>query len=141
MTRAIYVESSALVRLLIEGDAALGAQLAGAPSRTASALTMLETARAISRKRRDRSLSLAEARAAERRLALFERRLDVLDITADVLRVARQELPVEPVRSLDAIHLASIRLIDEEEPGGLDVASCDERVRDNASALGFRVVP
>ncbi len=141
MSRPIYVESSALVRLLLEGDAALAAEIAAAPSRAASALTVLETARAISRKRRDRSLSAADARAAERRLAVFERRLDVLDITADVLRMARQDFPIEPVRALDAVHLASIRLIDAEEPHGLDVASCDARVRENAVALGLRVVP
>ena len=141
MSRPIYVESSALVRLLLEGDAALAARIAAAPSRAASALTLLETARAIARKRREGELSVSDARVAERRLARFERRLDVLEITADVLRIARQEFPIEPVRSLDAIHLASIRIIDEEEPEGLDVASCDDRVRDNAVELGFGVLP
>lgn len=41
---------------------------------------------------------------------------------------------------LDAFHLASIRVLDAEF-GGLEVASCDERVRRNAAALGFAVIP
>jgi hypothetical protein len=46
----------------------------------------------------------------------------------------------EPVRSLDAIHLASLRALDHEL-GGFEVASCDDRVRRNAIALGFAVAP
>jgi len=57
-----------------------------------------------------------------------------------VLRRAREELPEEPVRSLDAIHLACLRVLDDEL-GGFEVASCDDRVRRNATALGFAVVP
>jgi hypothetical protein len=41
---------------------------------------------------------------------------------------------------LDAIHLASLRILDDEL-GGFDVASCDDRMRRNAAALGFAVVP
>lgn len=58
----------------------------------------------------------------------------------EALRRARGEFPVEPIRSLDAIHLASVRVLDDEL-GGLDVASCDDRVRQNATALGFAVIP
>jgi predicted nucleic acid-binding protein len=139
--RPVYVESSALARVLIEGDAALGAELEEAPARFTSALTFLETGRAISRARRERRLTPADAHEAERRLAVFERSADVMEVTLEVLRLARQDFPVEPVRSLDAIHLASIRLFDEDSAGGFEVAATDERVRRNVEALGMTLVP
>jgi len=44
------------------------------------------------------------------------------------------------VRTLDAIHLATFRILAEVLPD-LDMASSDERVHENATALGFEVVP
>jgi predicted nucleic acid-binding protein len=55
------------------------------------------------------------------------------------LRCARP-FPVEPLRTLDAIHLATI----ERLAGVLErlvVLSTDVRVRSNAQALGFTVAP
>jgi hypothetical protein len=42
---------------------------------------------------------------------------------------------VEPVRSLDAIHLATIEAIDED-PSTIVVVTRDRRIADNARALG-----
>ena len=139
MKRRRYVETSALLRVLLDGDEALRPELSGEGLVT-SALTFLEAARAISRARRERRLDAKEAREAERQLSAFERSCDIIALEDEVLRRAREDFPVEPVRSLDAIHLASICLLDDEL-GGLDVASSDDRVRGNASALGFVLVP
>jgi len=46
---------------------------------------------------------------------------------------------VEPVRTLDALHLASVVVVGAAVD--LDVATCDKRVRENADALGFKVLP
>jgi predicted nucleic acid-binding protein len=139
VTRRLYVETSALLRALLEGDASLEAELSRGKLFT-SALTFVEAGRAIARARRERRLDGAEGREAERVLATFERACDVLAVEEEVLRRARDELPEEPVRSLDAIHLASILVLDEAL-GEFEVVSCDERVRRNALALGFAVVP
>lgn len=53
---------------------------------------------------------------------------------------ARQPLPGDPVRTLDAIHLASL-LVARSAVGGLRLLSLDERVRQAAKALGVDVVP
>jgi predicted nucleic acid-binding protein len=137
--RRRYVETSALLRVLLDGDEALRPELSGEGLVT-SALTFLEAARAISRARGERRLDAQEAREAERPLSAFERSCDILALEDEVLRRAREDFPVEPVRSLEAIHLASIRLLDDDL-GGLDVASSDDRVRGNARALGFVLVP
>jgi predicted DNA-binding protein (UPF0278 family) len=51
-----------------------------------------------------------------------------------------QTFPREPVRTLDAIHLATA-LLHAAEIGALVVLSIDQRVRANADALGLAVVP
>lgn len=138
MTRRLYVETSAVLRALLEGDERLRAALSGEGLFT-SALTFVEAGRAVARARREGRLDAAGAREAERQLAAFERACDVLALDDEVLRRAREPLPVEPVRTLDALHLASLRVLDEAL-GGFEVASCDDRVRRNAAALGFEVV-
>jgi len=105
-----------------------------------SALTFLEATRAIARARREGRLDARSTRVVERQLAAFERSTDIVALGDEVLARARQPFPVEPVRSLDAVHLATVRLLDEEL-GGVEVVSCDDRVRKNAEALGFVVLP
>jgi len=139
VNRHLYVETSALLRVLLDGDEALRPVLSGEGLFT-SALTFVEAVRAVSRARRERRLDAREAREAERQLAAFERSCDAIALDDEVLRRAREEFPEEPVRSLDAIHLACLRVLDDEL-GGFEVASCDDRVRRNATALGFAVVP
>lgn len=139
MSARRYVETSALLRALLEGDDDLRAALRGEGLFT-SELTFVEAARSVRRARREGRLDAAAAREVERQLAGFERTCVTIGLEDEVLRVAREDLPVEPVRTLDALHLASIRTLDAEL-GAFEVLSCDERVRQNASALGFRLSP
>lgn len=134
-----YVETSALLRALLEGDPSLRSLFADG-GLFASSLTFLEASRAITRARREGRLNAQGAREAERHLASVERGCSVAGMGDEVLRRARLDLPLEPVRSLDAIHLATLRLLDEEL-GGFELVSTDERVRRNALALGFKVLP
>ena len=139
MTRRLYIETSALLHVLLDGDTTLAPALSGKNIFT-SALTFVEASRAIGRARRERRVDLGEAREAERQLAAFERSCDVVAMDDEVLRRARESFPEEPVRTLDAIHLASLCALDEVL-GGFEVATCDARVRRSAAALGFSVVP
>jgi predicted nucleic acid-binding protein len=111
MSRNLYIESSAPARVILEHDEGLARTIGAAERVLTSALTITETGRAISRARREGRLTPAQARAAERSLASFERSAGVLAIDDEVLEMARKDLPVEPVRTLDAIHLASIRVL------------------------------
>jgi len=58
----------------------------------------------------------------------------------DVVREAKRPFPIEPVRALEAIHLASA-LVWSRSVGPIAVASTDERVRTHARALGLDVLP
>ena len=61
-------------------------------------------------------------------------------ITPRVVELARGPFPGELIRALDAIHLATALVIRDIYPD-LRVLSVDRRVRENAVALGFEVVP
>jgi hypothetical protein len=114
--------------------------LRASPKVVCSRLTLIESHRAI---RRAVLLDdLAEADAAEARaiLAQAAARWAVLEISSEVASRAEQAFPVEPVRTLDALHLSSALLLRQAVPE-LVVVSTDGRVRDNASQLGFEVFP
>ncbi len=53
---------------------------------------------------------------------------------------ARQPFPGDPIRTIDAIHLASL-LAERSAVIGLRLLSLDERVRQAAKALGVAVEP
>ena len=59
-------------------------------------------------------------------------------MTEDVLTRAGRPFPVEPVRTLDGIHLATIELMGET-PQLVTVVTRDDRVARNARALGYAV--
>jgi predicted nucleic acid-binding protein len=132
------VESSALLAGLLERSAGALAALEAPGTYVTSALTLAEASRAIVRARASGRLSPAHERAAVMALRQFEEHAGVLDVTADILERAGRPFPVEPVRTLDAIHLATIETIGEPPPL-LTVITRDARVRDNAVALGYAV--
>jgi predicted nucleic acid-binding protein len=137
--RAVYLETSALGRALLHGDQEAYAvlQRVGGHKLFTSALTFAELDRAILRQRREGKLDVARERAARRVLHAAEQRLHVMDVTADILARASRAFEVEPVRTLDAIHLATALAWDEGARGELAVFTRDPRVRDNAAAYGF----
>jgi predicted nucleic acid-binding protein len=61
-------------------------------------------------------------------------------ISGRVVERARGPFPDDAIRALDAIHLATAVVVGGFV-GDLDVLSLDERIRSNAAALGFRVLP
>lgn len=133
-----YIESSALVAALLERDTAARAALRAAGRRITSALTLAEAARAIIRAREAERLTPADERAAVRALQVFARRCDLVAVTDPILSRVGRRFPVEPIRTLDAVHLATAELLDEP-PQLVTVVTRDARVRDNARALGYAV--
>lgn len=103
-----------------------------------SALTATECGRAIVRAGREGRLSEAEELAALRLLDVAERNWDVHAITDRVLARARAAFPVEPVRTLDGLHLATA-LVLQDGLGRLTMVSFDDRIRANAERLGLEL--
>jgi predicted nucleic acid-binding protein len=106
--------------------------------RVTSALTLVETARAILRARAGGRLTADQERATVLALRRFERRCYIVAVTDAVLVRVRRPFPVEPIRTLDAVHLATAELLGEPPPL-MTIVTRDDRVRQNAIALGYAV--
>lgn len=133
-----YVETSALLAALLEQDAGAIGALRASGRRVTSALTFAEAARALVRARATGRLTSEQERAALRALRTFERRTSVVAVSDDVLRRVARPFPVEPIRTLDAVHLAAAELLGEP-PQLMTIVTRDARIRDNARALGYTV--
>jgi predicted nucleic acid-binding protein len=138
----VYAESSAVLAWLLgEGPAAeVRRLLAGAERVVASTLTPLECSRALARGVATGQLPEAEAAAASRLLAHASPGWALLEMTGPALERARETFPAEPVRTLDAIHLAAAVEF-RNALGRLTLLSLDERIRTNATALGLTPAP
>jgi predicted nucleic acid-binding protein len=132
------MESSALVAALLERDTAIVKKIARDTQQVTSALTLAEAGRAIIRARATGRLTAEQQQAAVRALRTFERRCFVLDVDRAVLDRVRRPFPVEPIRTLDAVHLATAELLGEAPPL-LTIVTRDQRVRENAEAIGYIV--
>lgn len=133
-----YIESSALVAALLEGDLAAKASIRAQAQRVTSALTVTEARRAVLRARLSGRITVQQQRAALRTIERFSRRCYVVSITETILAHAGTPFPVEPVRTSDAIHLAAAAALGDP-PALVTILTRDQRVRANAVALGFAV--
>jgi hypothetical protein len=61
-------------------------------------------------------------------------------LSLDIVDRARRPFPAEPVRTLDAIHLASALAVRSTVPR-MELLSLDDRIRRAAEQLGFRLQP
>jgi hypothetical protein len=88
----------------------------------------------------DGRLTALQYRKVSRWLSSFGKTCEIIALNELVLQRAQQTFPQEPVRTLDALHLASAQIwVEGVEP--LTMVSHDNRVRENARALGFAVLP
>ncbi len=119
-----------------DGGEAIRAALAAAEKVTSSRLALIETRRVVRRAEREGRITAAQS--ADLR-ALFAQAVStwaIVEISEAIARRAEEGFPNEPVRTLDAIHLASALFLRESFPA-LVMLTADERVRANAVLLGF----
>lgn len=138
----LYAESSAVLTWLFgePGGEAVRESLAAAELVLASDLTLIECDRALFRA--EAMGRVTEAAAADRRasLATAATHWNLLRLDAEVVERARRPFPGEPIRTLDALHLASALVASAAVPG-LALLSLDDRVRAAGQRLGFTVLP
>ena len=138
----LYAESSAVLTWLLgEVDAeSVRRLLAGAEAVFTSVLTLVETDRVLIRAQV--MGELREGDVAERRRILMRasRRWQLLQLHEEILDRARRPFPGEPIRTLDALHLASAIIARAAVPE-LSVLSVDSRIRRASTALDFEVFP
>ena len=143
MTRVIaYAETSAVLAWLLHEESAAPVRrtLSRAERVVSSTLTGVECARAlmcgIATGRLEQIHHLAALKLLDTAFASWV----TLEMTGRILDRARARFPEEPVRALDALHLATA-LMFHEAHGSLTMVSLDDRIRANAAALGLAVAP
>jgi predicted nucleic acid-binding protein len=138
----LYAESSAVLAWLLDESSAdeVRALLSRAEIIFTSDLTLIECSRVLIR-----AVGLGElneAEAADRRAHLTNAAASwhVLHIASEILDRAKQPFPEEPIRTLDALHLASA-LTARATVTALEFLSLDERLRKSARKLGLALLP
>lgn len=138
----VYAESSAVLAWLLgdeQGDEAASI-LADAEGVVASDLTLVECDRVLIRAWS--AGLMTEAEGADHR-AVLARAMScwtLLRVGPEVVERAERPFPVEPVRTLDALHLASALAVRSVVPG-VRILTLDQRVRENAERLGLSPLP
>jgi predicted nucleic acid-binding protein len=138
----IYAESSAVLAWLLGEEAGRPVRevLRHAELVMASDLTLVECDRVLIR-----AITLGEieeASAADRRAHLnaAAAHWHLWRVSSDIVDRARHRFPAEPVRTLDAIHLASALAVRSVVPG-VELLSLDDCIRRAGVQLGFRLQP
>lgn len=106
----------------------------------ASDLTLVECDRILIRRQAAGALSGADAIGLHGQLVAAARRWTIMRMEGEVVERARRAFPVEPVRTLDALHLSSA-VVASTRVADLALLSLDERVRTAGRALGLPIVP
>lgn len=136
--RVVYLESSALLHWLLGQSEAdrVRRSVDRAEVVLTSTLTLVEVERGLLRAETQEAIRGGDARRlsglVNRAAASWTRMV----VSEQVLARAGRAFPVEPVRTLGAIHLATALEFAAVFPD-LRVLSFDRRVRDNAEALGL----
>ena len=138
----LYAESSAVLAWLLGESAGERAReiLASAELVLASDLTLIECDRVLSRAVTTKQIT--EAHAADRRAHLNKAALhwNVFALDAEIVERARRPFPIEPIRTLDAIHMATA-VVARSTVSGVALLSLDHRLRECGRTLGLDVLP
>jgi predicted nucleic acid-binding protein len=113
--------------------------------RTASAistseLTLVECDRAVHRRFALGDISSTRANELRANVAIFAGSWNVIQIGPEILSRARQSFPEEPIRALDALHIASALHARVFAPD-VAILSIDDRIRRVGTSLGFDMLP
>jgi len=136
--KALYLESSAALAWLFNEPSAVGVLSAmnEADVVVTSLLTIVEVERAFHRALGQGLVKETAAHKLRGVLARERSKWITMSLSEEVLTRAGRAFPVEPVRTLGAIHLATALTFAEAFPE-LKLIALDRRVVENATSLGL----
>ncbi len=138
----LYAESSAVLSWLFDDQQAESVReaLSSAEIVLASDLTIVECDRVLVRNVYSGRLSEAVAARRATELGQVAAHWRVMRLDTEILERARRPFPGEPLRTLDALHLASALMALRTVPR-LALLSLDKRVRRSGQQLGLTLLP
>ena len=134
----VYLETSALLAWLFSETRAEEVRTSVDAARyvATSSLTLAEAERALVRIETEGGVRAGDAQRLRGVLAKAQTAWLRMPVSDEVLTRASARFPVEPVRTLDAIHLATALSFTKALPD-IRVLSLDRRILQNAEALGI----
>lgn len=135
----IYFDSSVIMRIVLGDPRRLQREWKLYPLRLSSELSEVECLRTIDRLRLRDGLSQDEAAVRRRDLYEWFQGLERVKISPAILQRASAPLPV-PLGTLDAIHLSTALLWQEERESDLIMATHDLALARAAKAFGMETI-
>jgi predicted nucleic acid-binding protein len=131
---SLYLDTSAVLRAVLEAGTTpdMERSLRNAPVLLTSRLSLVESSRALIRARTVNGISAERLADTEREIDGIWARCEVWELTRGVCELARHVASNKPLRTLDALHLATF-LLARRKVEGLVLLTADERLRDAAS--------
>jgi len=138
----LYAESGAVLSWLFGENrgTVVRNQLRRAESIVSSDLTLVECERVIIRARAMEEITEKKAQLCRTRLIEASNHWYILSLGQEVMERARLPFPHKPIRTLDALHIASALLARTAIPD-LAFLTLDERIRIASKELGFKILP
>jgi predicted nucleic acid-binding protein len=138
----LYAESSAILAWLLDEDPVedIRAALADAELVITSDLTLIECERGLIQARARGRISENEVISRASQFRLTAHHWVCLALEPEIADRAKAPFPTEPIRTLDALHLA-FALAAQSLVGNTRILTLDHRVRESALALGMEVFP
>lgn len=135
---SLYLETSAVLAWLFgePESKAVSSAVEDVEMVATSVLTLMESGRAMIRAESQRLIKPAERKKLQGLLARAAAGWHVMEVTSEVQKRTMDSFPVEPLRTLDAIHLATALEFLEALPD-MTVLSLDQRIVSNLEPLGL----
>ena len=136
MCACLYLDTSAVLRAVLESGTSPEVEelITAAPALITSRLSLVESSRALHRSRQLGQLSEANLADEQRGISAVWTRCELWELTPSVCERARQVAPGKPLRTLDALHLATFVLA-RERIEGLELVTPDERLQAALEAI------
>ena len=136
--KVVYADTSAVLAWLLGDESRLRARrvVDSADQVVTSVLTLVEATRAIQRAANEQRVAAVDASRLRGLLARTTTAWELMEITPEIRVRAGEPFPVEPVRTLNAIHLATALQFARALPE-LSVLTFDERILANLEQLSL----
>lgn len=132
---ALYLDTSVALRATLEQGTTpeIEHRIAAAPVLVTSRLSLVESARALLRVRVQGGLPESRLADARRELEALWNRCELWELSPAVCGLAALLAPEKPLRTLDALHLATF-LLARGRIEGLALLTADKRLEDAANS-------
>ena len=136
----LYLETSALLSWLFEESNAdyVSESINNAENILTSTLTLMECQRVLIRAQHEQIINQKEYHNLLGLLNQSSAEWIIMEINKQVQQGVSQIFPIEPLRTLDAIHLVTA-LQFSKVYSDISVLSFDKRLIENATSLGFEI--